>query len=575
MTVSNTALLRSVAVCALLAAALVWAFGRVHDYAFINFDDANYVYENPHVTQGLTLAGASWAVRSTDAQNWHPLTWLSHMADVELFGLDAGWHHVVNVAFHGANALLLFLGLARMTGATWRSALAAFLFALHPLHVESVAWIAERKDVLSTFFGLLAILAYARYAERRRLGWYLAAWAAAALSLTAKPMLVTLPFVLLLLDFWPLERASSRVLSARGWGRLVTEKIPFVVLSCVSATVTFVAQHEGEAVVDLAVVSFPVRAANAIVSYAKYVLKTLWPSDLSIYYPLSADPPPSWQVVAAGLGIAIITAAVIWSAPRYRYLATGWFWFLGTLVPVIGLVQVGGQAFADRYTYFPSIGLFAIVAWGSYDLLSRASPGHRARWAGAAASVALLFALAVQTRTQVAHWRDSRSVFEHALSVTPENAMAHTKLGEVALGGGDWDAAVLHYGEALRIAGANELTVGNLDYALALRGEAYLWSTQQVAMRAAVRLEPLRYRDFLGAQLIAAGRFEEAAAEFRKALRVASQDVTAVTGIGVALAQGGHLDEAITYFREAVRLDPGNSVAKENLESALAARAAR
>ena len=454
----------------LFTAAVYWPV--VH-CRFLNLDDWIYVTANPYVQHGLTANGIAWAFRTTTSYNWHPITWLSHMLDCQLFGLNPAAHHLVNVVFHAANTLLLFHLLKRMTREVWPSAIVAALFALHPLHVESVAWIAERKDVLSTFFGLLTIWAYIQYARGRAdllvgqdarqraptgqvgpagivlkspgAGWYVLALLFFALGLMSKPMLVTWPFVLLLLDYWPLERLrlskpedanteataskpSTFNLQPSTFLRLVLEKLPFLVLSIASSVVTVYAQRAGGSVMDLNRMDFWARLDNALVSYVRYLAKAVWPQHLAAYYPIHVDW-PYWQVLGSAALLAAITAPVLRQWRRRPYLAFGWLWFLGTLVPVIGLVQVGGQAMADRYMYIPSIGLFVMVVWGAKELAARLGISRMGTGGVAAAALAGVTVTAVQLR----YWRNSETLFRHALDVTSNNMMAEFLLGDALI----------------------------------------------------------------------------------------------------------------------------------------------
>jgi hypothetical protein len=379
------------------------------------------------VAQGLTRAGIAWAMTAKVASNWHPLTLISHMLDGQLYGLRPAGHHATSLLLHLANVLLLFEALRRMTGAVVRSAMVAALFAVHPTHVESVAWIAERKDVLSALFWILAMGAWAFYARRPSIGRYLLVSLLMILGLMAKPMVVTLPFALLLLDVWPLDRLGL------GWRRLVLEKLPLLALSAVSSVITI--RYQEASLAPLEVVPWSLRAANALVSYTAYLGKLFLPRHLAVFYPI-APAIPAWKVAGAALLLAAITALAVWRARREPWLLTGWLWFLGTLVPVIGLVQVGRQAMADRYLYIPSIGLFLAVVWSVAGLLKE----HRAALAAAAGIVIL--ALAVATRVQVGYWADSATLFRHALAATGEdNYLAHIGLGKALMGEKDWDGA--------------------------------------------------------------------------------------------------------------------------------------
>ena len=394
---------------------------------FVNLDDSYYVTANPWVRQGITRAGLAWAMTAKVASNWHPLTMLSHMLDCQLFGLDPAGHHATSLLLHLANVLLLFAVLWRMTGAAGRSATVAALFAVHPTHVESVAWVAERKDVLSALFWILAMGAWARYARAPSAGRYLLVLLLMALGLMAKPMVVTLPFALLLLDVWPLDRLRL------GWRRLLIEKLPLLALSAASSLITL--RYQETSLAPLGVVPWSLRATNALVSWAAYLGKLFLPRHLAVFYPIPLAI-PAWKVAGAALLLAAITALAVRWARREPWLLAGWLWFLGTLVPVIGLVQVGRQAMADRYTYIPSIGLFLAVVWSVAGLLRE----HRAALATAAGIVVL--ALAVTTRMQIGYWSDSATLFRHALAVTgDDNYLAHIGLGKALMGEKDWDGA--------------------------------------------------------------------------------------------------------------------------------------
>ncbi len=449
----------------LITAAVFWPVGH---YDFINLDDPAYVAENPHIQQGLTLAGVAWAFRAVVVANWHPVTCLSLMLDCQLFGNNAGAHHLVNLLFHMANTLLLFLVWRRMTGELWLSALVAALFAWHPLHVESVAWISERKDVLSTFFGLLTLWAYTRYAQRQsvkegkptakmpelhsnnRRGMYdyFLALLFFALGLMSKPMLVTLPFVLLLLDYWPLQRVPHFELRFSHWLRLVREKWPFFVLAAASCVVTFIAQKRGGAVAPLEAYPLSARLGNVAVTYVKYLFKSVYPVNLAVIYPVPRE--VVWgQVAGAVLVLAVITGLVWWVRVSRPYLLTGWLWYLGMLVPVIGLVQVGDVSMADRFTYLPLIGVFVMIIWGGKELGGRRPAAKLIR--GVVMATALAACL-VTTSRQLRYWRNSETLCRHALDVTTRNVIAYYSLGIALVDEGKNDAALVQLHEALAIA---------------------------------------------------------------------------------------------------------------------------
>jgi len=499
----------------LLVVAVLLLFARTGRFSFVVYDDDQYLTGNPRVQSGLSAEGVAWAFTTTHAANWHPLTWLSHMLDVELFGMDPGAHHRVNVAFHAANTLLLFLVLLRMTAAPGRSAFVAALFAVHPLHVESVAWVAERKDLLCAFFWFLALGAYARYAARPVLKRYLPVLLLFALALLSKPMAVTLPFVFLLLDFWPLGRASSPA----GILRLLPEKIPLFVLTAASCAVTLVAQQQGGALAPLRALAPGVRLAHALVAYAAYLGKTLWPASLAVFYPHPGIAPPAWKVAGAILLLAALSALAVWRRDRSPWILTGWLWFLGTLVPVIGLVQVGEQAIADRYTYLPLVGIFLALAWELPEIARRCNLPGRALQAGA---VLVLLPLAVASWVQTGYWKNGETLFEHTLRASPENWLAEVTLGAFREEEGKIDEAIAHYRNGLRL---------KPDF-------------------------PFGHNN-LGAILMRRGQVEEAIPHFREAVRILPDYLEAQYNLANALSRTGRHDEARIHFREVLRIRAG------------------
>ena len=514
----------------LLAAAIaivtVLAFAPVREHGFVNIDDAHYVAENPVVRAGLTWRGVGWALTTGYAGNWHPLTWISHMADVELFGFDPGAFHLTNLGLHVASALVLFSLLLRLTAAPYRSAAVAALFAVHPLRVESVAWIAERKDVLSVFLGLATLLAYAGYARRPRLRSYLVVVASFALGLMAKPMLVTLPCVMLLLDVWPLGRLRWPI----AW-RVVREKVPLFALAALASAVTVVVQHQAGAVRTLETLSVARRAATAIVGYGFYLAKTVWPSDLALLYPYPSSL-PVWPIVTASGALAVITAIAVRLRRDRPELLVGWLWFLGVLVPVSGVAQVGSQPWADRFTYLPSAGLFVLIVWGLHGVLAARRHGRVVLAAGAIAVTAIFAAL---THRQVGYWRDGVTLWTRAIDVTTDNARAHTNLGQALAAGRRFDDAIAEYRKALRI-----------------------------------RPDLAEAHNYLGVALADQGRMAEATASYREALRLQPGFAEAANNLGLALASTGRLTEAVGQFESALRLDPGFTPARSNLAIALA-----
>jgi tetratricopeptide (TPR) repeat protein len=560
---------------ALIAGNLI-VYASLGHHGFVSFDDGDYVSENPIVAQGLTWHGVSWALTTGHASNWHPLTWLSHMLDVQLYGLNPGLHHLTNLLFHIANTLLLFGLLHRMTRALGRSAFVAGLFAVHPLHVESVAWVAERKDVLSTMFGLLALWAYVAFARRPGPYRYLLVLLLFALGLMAKPMLVTLPFVMLLLDFWPLGRLALAPNPAvrsgpfRSWlalGVLVREKLPLLALAVASSFVTFIVQRRGGAVMGLDAIPLNLRAANALVSYVAYIGKMLWPARLAVFYPYVRSL-PEWWVALACLGLVAVSVAVLWMGPRHPYLPVGWFWYLGTLVPVIGLVQVGSQPIADRYTYVPLIGLFIIVAWGVPDLLIRWPLG---RLALPAAASLVISACAITAWAQLQTWDSSTALWAHALEVTTGNNLAYNNLGNALAKQGKFNDAIAQYSEALRIKPDYAFAHNNLGRVLANQGRV---NEAIEHYSEALRIEP-DYADAhnnLGIVLAGQGKLDEAIAQYSMAFRTKPDFADAHNNLGIALAKVGRADAAILEFLEAVRIKPDYPEAHNNLGVVLASR---
>src|SRR6267142_6183352 len=588
---------------ALLTAAVYWP---VRHFQFTNYDDPKYVAENPVVRHGLTLSGVEWAFTTGTASNWHPVTWLSHMLDCQLFGQQPAMHHLVSVLFHIANTVLLFLLLNGMTSAVWRSVIVAALFVLHPLHVESVAWASERKDVLSAFFALLSLLAYAKYVSSVDSGrerkpsalssphpslLYCLVLLLFALGLMSKPMLVTFPFVLLLLDYWPLRRFQLATFNLQRATllRLILEKIPFLALSVASCVITFLVQRKGGAVSTT--ISFGARAANAVVSYVHYVLDMFWPNHLSVLYPH----PGTWpilQVVASAIFLIVVTAAVLFSLRKHPYLPVGWFWFLGMLVPAIGFIQVGIQCRADRYTYLPLIGLFIMLAWGVADLLARfsesemdesssLSPRERVGVRGNETLTSprisdpslvfinglCLFAFAVcavVTSRQISYWRNSETLFRRAVQVTQKNYLAYNNLGFYLSNRGEVAEAMENYRKSLEINPNYEDAHNNLGYAYAGQKK---YPEAIAEYEAALRIRPNHpeVHNNLGNALGDLGRGEEAIVHYRITLQQKPDHADAHNNLGVALAMKGQFDEAIEHFHAAMRFKPNDASAHSNL----------
>ena len=546
-----------------LAVVTLAIYAQVIGHQFITLDDPTYIQENSMVNHGLTRAGLAWAFTTFHVANWHPLTWISHMIDCQFFGMNAGGHLLVNALIHAANTLLVFWFLLRTTHARWPSALVAALFALHPLHVESVAWASERKDTLSTFFGLLSLIAYVRYVEAPSSIRYVWTAITLALGLLAKPMLVTWPFVMLLLDYWPLGRWQSAKSKAQEKKliKLILEKIPLFILVAASAVITLIAQSRGGAVRTLAHEPLALRLSNTLVSYAKYLLLTFWPNDLAVYYPLAPGGIPGWQIVGAAFLLIGITAFCFLQRKIRPYLIVGWLWFLGTLVPVIGLVQVGGQTMADRYFYIPSIGLFVALVFGLADLVKswRVAPSL----CGGISAAALLI-LATLTNVQIQRWHDSFTLFEHTLSVTPPNLRIEHNLG-VALGASNrFDEAATHFEKALQI---DPNFYDGLVAMSVTRSHQGRMPEAIEYFQAAIRLQPDTPKAHvqLAHALWEQNRDQEALEEMRRALQSAPGDADIRGDFGLALAMVGRLPEAIEQLHEALRLNPNSAENHNNL----------
>jgi tetratricopeptide (TPR) repeat protein len=556
-------------VAAGLAVATVAVYFGVWDHAFLSFDDGLYIVDNPFLREGLSATGLRWAATTGFGANWFPVTWLSLLLDYELHGLEPAGYLATNLVIHVLSSVLLFLVLARMTQAPGRSAFVAGVFALHPLHVESVAWASERKDVLSGLFWMLTLGAWARYAARPSATRYVAVFVALALGLMAKPMLVTLPFVLLLLDDWPLGRLRSpegRIEPAR-LRRLAVEKLPLLALVVASSVITLIVQRAGGAMRTLDHVPLDERLGNALVAYVRYIGKAFFPSGLAVFYPHPESALPLWQPLAAAAFLVGVSVFAFLGWRRRPYLFMGWFWFVGTLVPVIGLVQVGNQAIADRYTYLPLIGLSIAVTWGAVEAAGRALPRPALRFAGAL----VLAVLGGTAWLQVRHWRDDITLFSHAIAVTSDNMVAHTTLGYALIEDGRADEAAAHLEEAIRIAPRYAEAHGLLGGARYAQGrlEEAVESYQR-----AVALDHEMPRTWigLGTAQLGVGRVEEAAEAFRTAARQRPDLVPAHTNLGLALERLGRSEEAEASYRRALALDPGRDDARAQLALVLAAR---
>ena len=558
-------------VCVLLAVVTLAAFAPVAGSAFISLDDVDYILNNPHVRQGFSRDAIKWAFVTFHSSNWHPLTWLSHMLDCRLYGLNPAGSHLTNLAFHIANTVLLFLLLHNVTARLWPSAFTALLFAIHPMHVESVAWVSERKDVLSAFFFLLTLLAYARYVElaktRSSKRWpvYSLGLLFFALGLMAKPMLVTLPGVLCLLDFWPLNRFQLP-LKGRPWPvlwRLAAEKIPFVILAAFSCWITFIAQNTTGAVQPA--VEFPLagRLAHVPVSYAWYVLKLIWPANLSVYYLLHTDY-SSETATGALLLLAGMTVFAIWQARPHPYLLVGWLWFAGMLVPVLGIVQVGNQAYADHYTYLPYIGLFIILAWGIPELLSPWPYSKPVLLAGALLASAACCKLTVE---QVHLWESGRTLLERALALDPENEEAWGLLGLESIYQGDADKAIDYMQRATSINHRFNWGWDELGVLFSLKGDyAEAKNAYQMALACTwYKSDRMEIYNHLGNLLMATGQYGEAITNYQNSLELAPNQPEARTRLGQCFVGNRQPDRAAVEFQTAIRLQPDNAEAQLGL----------
>lgn len=594
---------------ALLFALVALTFMPCLRNGYISLDDRGYVSQNPHVQRGLTWEGLKWAWGSAEFQNWHPLTWMSHLLDGELFGLNPAGHHAGNVLLHAINSMLLFLLLRKMTGACWRSFVVAALWGVHPLRVESVAWVAERKDVLSAFFWMLTTWAYVWYVKTVNVSvpspkapraktskiqlYYSLSLTLFALGLLAKPTLVTLPFTLLLLEYWPLRRWPQISLV-----RLLLEKVPFVILSLADSMVTYFVQQRGGAVTPIDTLSVPARIANGLVSYVRYLGKTVSPMDLSIIYPH----PGHWRVVAvvaAGIFLAVLTLVAIWRRQQMPYLIIGWFWFLGTSIPMIGLIQVGLQSMADRYTYVPSIGLLVAMVWGAAKLSE--SWRHQSAFAWAFVVIVLSGCIVITLR-QISYWKDSKALFGHAMNVTSRNWAAAAYLAKELQSRSEIDQAIAMYQESIKINPYHsEIRYGLAD--LLANRQRFDEALEQYRQAAAEDAGDFYPHEQMGGILQNFGRLDEAIDQYNQVIQLKPEFADAYSNLGncygmkgdsdnaircfaqavklrpdsaqnhrelgIGLANKGRWDEAIDQFQQALQLDPSDTQAQANLNSAL------
>jgi tetratricopeptide (TPR) repeat protein len=555
-------------ICVCLAAISLAVFGQTFRHEFVNFDDDGYVYENALVSRGLEVKGIEWAFTHSLKANWHPLTVISHMLDCQLYGLHAGGHHLTNVFLHTAAVILLFLVLREMSGALWRSAFVAAVFAIHPLRVESVAWVAERKDVLSGVFFMLTLWAYVRYV-RRPFSILRYLWVAFlfTLGLMSKPMLVTLPFVLLLLDYWPLRRfaespGGKKVSSIRR--ALIVEKIPLLLLSAAGCVTALLAQKH--ALVSVREVSLPLRVGNAMVSCVAYLGQMVYPAGLGAFYPFPWHGLPLHEVALSLVLLASLSAAVLFWRRGRPYLVVGWLWYLGMLVPVLGLVQAGAQSRADRYTYLPQIGVCLMVAWLSADLFA----GWRQRrlWLGGIGALVIVV-LIVRARTQTGYWHDSESLWNHTLAVTEENDVANNNLANVLLQKGQTDEAIARYRKAMEIRPDYVDAHNGLGFALLQKGEV---DEAMGQFREALNTQPAAagVHNNFGMALLQVGRVDEAIIHFQKALETDPDLADTHNNLGVALLRRGQVEAAIAHYQRALEIKPDYAGADNNLAWVLA-----
>ncbi len=553
---------RTPLLCLFIVGVVLAVYWPVVSHEFINYDDPDYVINNRHVRAGVTWDGVFWAFGQLHGEQtyWHPVTWMSHMLDCQIFDVRPAGHHLVNMLWHALDAVLLFLVLKRMTGAFWRGATVALLFALHPLQVDTVAWVAERKNLLSAFFWMLTIWAYARHTERRGPAWYVGALFFFALGLACKPVLVTLPFLLLLLDYWPLGRFAradvGKAVTRLGW--LCVEKIPFLVLAALSCGITIAAHRALRGMLDAeSGLPLGMRLANAVVSYVRYIGKTVWPGNLAVYYPY---PPawPVWEVAGCALLLIFVSAVAVWTVKERPYIFVGWCWFLGVLVPFIGLVQAGDQAMADRFAYLPIIGLFITAVWLVSDFLK---PRRNGYVAGIVIAMLVLTACAIQTRHQLGYWKNSETLFEHALAVTDGNDVAEYALASALSNKGKWSEATEHYENALKLRADYPEAHGGLAWVLVMQrkpGQAIEHYREAIRLNAA----DIQPRNELASLLIEQGRFDEATGLCEESVRLNPDDPTAHFNLGMIKTKAGDSENAKKEFELCLRADASYAAAQ-------------
>ena len=570
-----------ISICILLVVTTLAVYWPTQDHEFINYDDKEYITENWNVKSKLTQDSITWAFTTSHAANWHPITWLSHMVDYQFYGSNPKGHHLTNLFFHTANALLLFFILFRMTGTLWQSGFVAALFALHPFNVESVAWVAERKSVLSTFFWFLTMWAYIHYSKKPGVKRYSLVALLFALGLMSKPMLVTLPFVLLMMDYWPLRRLrfeqdeGPEEITENYSGKklefwhLVWEKFPLILLTTGSSIATVIVQRSGGALQNIEAFSLSARFTNAMVSYLDYLKKAVWPEGLAVFYPHPGNALEVWKGVLCAIALVAISAVAIKFIRKAPYFAFGWFWYLGTLAPVIGVVQVGGQAMADRYAYVPLIGIFIIVAWGVPELLAKWR--HRNKVLVALAGI-YIPALMVMTWSQVSHWKNSITIFKHAISVTdkvyPNFALAHANLGSALSAERKTEDAIFHFTKAIKLEPNFTLAHNNLGNALSDAGK-----TEEAIShyKLAIKLKPgyAAAHNNLGIALSNSRKIDEAISHYKMAIKFKPNFAQSHYNLGLDLLTAVKVQEAISHFKIAINLKPDFALARNNLKIAL------
>jgi tetratricopeptide (TPR) repeat protein len=580
----NSKIRPEILICLFLVIATLAVYWQLRNYEFVGFDDDVFIIQNSKVQNGLSLESIRWAFSYDNMTYWHPLTWLSYMLDIQFYGMNPGGHHMTNVLLHIVNAILLFIIFNKMSGALWRSAVVAALFALHPLNVESVAWVVERKNVLSTLFWMLTLLTYNYYAERPKFYRYVLTLGMFVLGLMAKPMLVTLPFVLLLLDFWPLKRLHFQQLSGNhpksarflklkrlkesGIFALFLEKIPFLIFSGISVYLSFLSMRHRALVIAANEISLYHRITNALISYVSYIGKMFWPRNLAVFYPFP-DRMQLWEAAGAFFLLISVSIVVMRSLKKQPYLGVGWLWYLGTLFPVIGLVQAGlWPAMADRFVYVPLVGLFVVMAWGIPDLA--AGWRYKVKGLGTMTAVVLLI-LMTTSWLQVRYWKNSVLLFKHAVEVTDNNYIMHNNLGFALTARGRPDEAIKHYKEALRINPDFEQANINIGLALLSQGKFdECVDYYQEVLR--VKPDYAKVHNNLGAVFWRLGKTEEATIHFQEAVLIDPNYAEAHNSLGAALVFKGKNGMAIAHLQEALRLKPDYALAERNLSKAIAAQ---